>query len=138
MNEYSYFPATCYLQPSILESFFFSYQITFSYSFGPLLSTLWLPPSFSVVLLGILLFLENPSVLQGFLSRGIFQSLIWMVFFLLLYVFCHFIEILQWLVIPSSYLVDNWHNVLRTFLLLGWSFSFDHSFESDMLLTTIL
>ena len=83
-GRYFYFPTTCCFQLSVLEDFFSPCQIVSSCSFELLLSILWSASGSSVVLWGILLILETLFVPQGSSSMSVFQSLTWMVSFLLL------------------------------------------------------
>ena len=71
--------------------------------------------------------------LQGHLSIGAFQSLAQMVFFQLLHVFCHCIEILLQPASPSNCLVGSLHSVTETFLSSSLFFLFDYLFEDGML-----
>ena len=137
MIRYFYFPTTCCFQLSVLEDFFSPCQIVSSCSFELLLSILWSASGSSVVLWGILLILETLFVPQGSSSMSVFQSLTWMVSFLLLYVSCHYIGIPQLLATPSSCLVDNWYNVTKMSPSLNWFILFDCPSEGSMPLTTV-
>ena len=55
-------------------------------------------------------------------------------FFLLLYVFCCYIRILQLPTTLFNYLVGNWHNVLGISLLLDLFILFDYLFGNNILL----
>ena len=77
--------------------------------------------------------MKFPFEPQGHLSMDTFQSLARMVFFQLLSVFCHWIEILLQPASPSNCLVGSLHSVAETFLSSSLFFLFDYLFEDGML-----
>ena len=131
-NGYFYFPATHCRQPSVLEYSFFSCQTASSSSSELLLLHLLLVPSFSVVLLQVLLLMGSLFAPWGLLSMSVFQSSIWMVSFLSPHISCHYTEILQWPANLSNRLVGNSHSVVEMFLSLDWFFLFGHLFKDGI------
>ena len=53
------------------------------------------------------------SLLLGFLSIGVFQNWVQMVYTLWLHVSCHYTRIPLLITILFNYLADNWHNIIR-------------------------